>query len=163
MVDWGFLVYCVVCPSSEFKRVSRFIEYQVPQARTDRILWITTECHCYKGEVSSNSITLKLFVRFQPWASCQIRHIVGAHAPGMSGTFSPPPQVRDPDMHHGTCVTHVPWCMSGSLISGFLWSRRRGGNVPGIPGACASHNFTYLARGPLREHSHWLIHCMSCY
>ena len=26
-------------------------------------------------------------------------------------------------MHHGTCVTHVPWCMPGSLISSFLWSR----------------------------------------
>ena len=45
-----------------------------------------------------------------------------AHAPGMSGTFSPPPLISDPDMHHGTCVTHVPWCMAGSLISGFLWS-----------------------------------------
>ena len=31
-----------------------------------------------------------------------------AHAPGMQGTFSPPPRVGDPDMHHGTCVTHVP-------------------------------------------------------
>ena len=30
-----------------------------------------------------------------------------AHAPGMRGTFSPPPWVSDPDMHHGTCVTHV--------------------------------------------------------
>ena len=49
-----------------------------------------------------------------------------AHAPGMLGTFSPPPQVSDPDIHHGTCVTHVPWCMQGSLTSGFLWSRRRG-------------------------------------
>ena len=48
------------------------------------------------------------------------------HAPGMPGTFAPPPRVSDPDMHHGTCVTHVPWCMSGSLISGFLWSRWRG-------------------------------------
>ena len=26
-------------------------------------------------------------------------------------------------MHHGTCITHVPWCMRGSLTSGFLWSR----------------------------------------
>ena len=26
-------------------------------------------------------------------------------------------------MHHGTCVTHVPCCMLGSLTSGFLWSR----------------------------------------
>ena len=47
-----------------------------------------------------------------------------AHAPGMPGTFSPPPRVRDPNMHHGTCVTHVPWCMLGSLISGFPWSWR---------------------------------------
>ena len=28
------------------------------------------------------------------------------------------PLVNDPDMHHGTCVTHVSWCMSGSLTSG---------------------------------------------
>ena len=49
-----------------------------------------------------------------------------AHASGMPGTFPPPPLVRDPDMHHGTCVTHVPWCMSGSLTSGFFWSRWRG-------------------------------------
>ena len=26
--------------------------------------------------------------------------------------------VSDPGMHHGTCVTHVPWCMSGSLNCG---------------------------------------------
>ena len=34
------------------------------------------------------------------------------------GTFSPPSRVSDPDMHHGTCVMHVPWCMSGSLTNG---------------------------------------------
>ena len=50
-----------------------------------------------------------------------------AHAPGMSGTFSPtPPRVSGPDMHYDTCVTHVPWCMSGSLTRGFHWSRWRG-------------------------------------
>ena len=48
-----------------------------------------------------------------------------AHGPGMPGTFSPPPRVSDPDMHHCTCVMHVPWCMLGSLTSGFLWSRWR--------------------------------------
>ena len=26
--------------------------------------------------------------------------------------------VSDPGMHHDTCVTHVPWCMSGSLTCG---------------------------------------------
>ena len=49
-----------------------------------------------------------------------------AHAPGMPGTFSPPPLVNDPDMHHGTCVTHVSYCMPGSLTSGLLCSRWRG-------------------------------------
>ena len=44
----------------------------------------------------------------------------------MPGTFSPSTRLSDPDMHHGTCVTHVPWCMPGSLTSGFLWSRWRG-------------------------------------
>ena len=48
----------------------------------------------------------------------------------------------DPGMHHGTCVTHVPWCMSGSLTHGGEE------NVPSIPGACATHNFAYLVRGP---------------
>ena len=47
--------------------------------------------------------------------------------------------VSDPGMHHGTCVTHVPRCMSGSLA--------RGGGK-NVPGACATRNFTYLTRGP---------------
>ena len=67
------------------------------------------------------------------------------------------PLVNDPGMHHGTCVTHVPWCMSGSLVRG------GGENVPGIPGACATCNFTYLARGPFhricdkQHHRMWCI------
>ena len=28
------------------------------------------------------------------------------------------PPVSDPGMHHGTSVTHMPWCMSGSLTRG---------------------------------------------
>ena len=40
--------------------------------------------------------------------------------------FPPSLRVDDPDMHHGTCVTHVPWCMPGSLTSGFPWSRWQG-------------------------------------
>ena len=44
----------------------------------------------------------------------------------MPGTFSPPRWVSDPNMHQGTCVTHVPWCMPGPLTSGFRWSRWRG-------------------------------------
>ena len=67
------------------------------------------------------------------WASSQMRNIAGTHAPGMAGTFSPPPQVSDPDMHHGTCVTHVPWCLPGSLTSSYRWSRRRGKTFPAFP------------------------------
>ena len=61
-----------------------------------------------------------------PWASCQIRKIEGCTCAGNTGDVSPSPRFSDPDMHHGTCVNHVPWCMPGSLNSGFLWSRWRG-------------------------------------
>ena len=89
-----------------------------------------------------------------------------AHGPGMPGTFFSPPRVSDPDMHHGTCVAHVAWCMPGSLTSGFLWSRWWW-NVPGIPVACATRNFTYLVRGLLEQfyrritftyiEQHWIL------
>ena len=52
--------------------------------------------------------------------------------------FSPP--VSDPDMHHGTCVTHMPWCMLG-LVNG-------GGE--NIPCAWETRIFTYLVKGPLQ-------------
>ena len=91
-------------------------------------------------------------VLFTAWVSCQIRKI----APEMPGTFSPPPRVSDPDMHHGTCVTHVPWCMPASLTGSFF-EVGGGENVPGNHGACATRNFTYLARGP----SHKLHHLRS--
>ena len=55
------------------------------------------------------------------------------------------PLVSDPAMYHDTCVTHVPWCISGFLTRG------GGENVRAIPGACATRNFTYLVRGPLKQ------------
>ena len=60
------------------------------------------------------------------WASYQIHKLRVAHASEMRGKFSPPPLVCDPDMHHGTRVTHVPWCKPGSLTNGFLTSQWRG-------------------------------------
>ena len=73
-----------------------------------------------------------------------------AHAPGMPGTFSPLPRVSDPDMHHGTCVTHVPWCMPGSLTSGFLWSQWRGKRSRHSR-RMRNPQFSYLVRGPYRS------------
>ena len=76
-----------------------------------------------------------------------------SNAPEMPGAFSPPPRVSDPDIHHGTCVTHVPWCMLVSLTSGFRWSRwreRRSRHSRRM----RTRNFTYLVRGPCRNQSH---------
>ena len=50
--------------------------------------------------------------------------------------------VSDPGMHHGTCVTYVPWCMLEFL------TRCGEDNVPAIPGACANCNFANLVRSP---------------
>ena len=94
---------------------------------------------------------------YKTWASCQIRKIAGCACAGMPGTSSRhrlqrKPLVSNHGMHHGTRVTHLPWCVSGSLTSGRE-------NVPGIPGACATRKFTYLARGlwflPLSELIPW--------
>ena len=71
------------------------------------------------------------------WASYQICKIAGCACTGNAGNVFPrrrfqmKPLVSDPGMHHDTCVTHVPWCMSGSLTCGDEE------NIPGIPGACA--------------------------
>ena len=88
--------------------------------------WVTSKIHL-------NKLLVTL-----PWASCQIPKIA----------FSPPPRVSDPDMHHGTCVTHVPWCMPGSLTNGFLWSRWWGKTFPAFPAHAQPTIFAYLVRGP---------------
>ena len=74
---------------------------------------------------------------FRQWASYQIRKIAGCACAGKvfpRRQLQRKPIASDPGMHHGTCVTHVPWCMS--------WSLTRGGReiVPDIPGACAPAN-----------------------
>ena len=64
-------------------------------------------------------------IALMSWASCLIRKIVGCACAWNAGNVSPAPRDSDPDMHHGTCVTHVPRCMLGSLTSGFLLSQWR--------------------------------------
>ena len=84
-----------------------------------------------------------------PRASCPIRKIeCCAIARNAGAVFFPPPWVNDPDMHHGTYVMHVPWCMPGSLTHGFLWNRWRE-NVPGIPGAWPTCDFTLSGKRPI--------------
>ena len=97
-------------------------------------MYVTT-CNTLILDVADVALTL-----LWPWASYQIRKIAGCACAGNAGNagnvfprrrFQRKPLVSDPGMHHGTCVTHVPWCMSGSLTCGDEE------NVPGIPGACA--------------------------
>ena len=58
-------------------------------------------------------------------------------------TFYPPPLSKNTASWLSQHASwYVPWWMSGSLTRG------GGENVPSVPGACATHNFTYLARGP---------------
>ena len=76
--------------------------------------------------ISSHGIisSVQIFCAHGPFARYAKLQVV--HAPGMPGTFCPPLGVSDPDMHHGTCVTHMPWCMTGSPTSCFRSSRWRG-------------------------------------
>ena len=76
-------------------------------------------------------------------------------APRMPGTFSPVPRVSDSDIYHFTYVTHVPWRMLELEVS---FEVGRGENVSGIPGACATRNYTYLVRGPRWTHNSWNYH-----
>ena len=87
------------------------------------------------------------------WASYQIRKIASCACAGNAGNVFPrrrfqrKPLVSDPGMHHGTCVTHVPWCMSGSLTCG------DGEYIPGNPGACAP------AISRIWQEAHWQKQC----
>ena len=94
----------------------------------NEILWHSTqdissknELEWYNFKLTSSRTRWIKHVPLVRYLKLRVRH-----APGMPGTFFPPPWVSDPDIHHGTCVTHVPWCMPRSLTSGFLWSRWRG-------------------------------------
>ena len=68
-----------------------------------------------------------------------------AHSPGMfpHHQLHIKPLINDPSMHHGTCVTHVPWCMSGLLIRG------GGESVPGIPLRMHNANFYVSGKRPI--------------
>ena len=88
-----------------------------------------------------------------PWTSYQIRRIAGCACAGNAGNVFPP-RVSDPDLHHGTCVTHVPWCIPGSLTSGFLW-RRWWGKRPRLSRRMRNPQFSYLVRGPWADLSRY--------
>ena len=100
-----------------------------------KIAFPSIECVCNVRDVWLPCVT---------WRSYLIRNIAGCACTRMPGTFFPPPRFSDPGMHHGTCITHVPWCMPGLLTRGFLWSRA-GKTFPAFP---AHAQPAFLVRGP---------------
>ena len=72
-----------------------------------------------------------------------------AHAPGMPGTFPHHRGLAIP-----TCITARAWrtcrdaCRDRRLAVSVEDGHGGGENFPGIPGPCATPNFTYLVRGP---------------
>ena len=80
--------------------------------------------------VDISNIPLKLCLFSLEWASYQIRKITSCACTENAKNVSPQPRLNDPDMHHGTCLTHAPCCMLGSLTCGFPWSRWPGKRNP---------------------------------
>ena len=70
-----------------------------------------------------------------------------AHAPGMPETFSPPPTSKETASYRSRQTSRHVRNACAVMHVGIANPWRRG-NVPGIPGACATRNFTYLTRGP---------------
>ena len=68
--------------------------------------------------MEQTAVSTRIWLATMPMARCDKLRVV--HTPGIPGMFSPPPRVSDPDMHHGMCVMHVPWCMPGSLTIGYV-------------------------------------------
>ena len=89
-----------------------------------RLFWLQLNWRCYLKMMMVIEITPIITWMYQrtnaAWTFYQIRKLLGCVCAGNVG------DVFDPDMHHGTCVTHVPWYMPRSITSSFLWSRWRG-------------------------------------
>ena len=125
--------------------------YKMPQPRLFSMTWIVSR----KVHITIQAINNGPLARYvKLWVT---------HVPGVPGTFSPPPQVSDPDMHHGTCVTHVPWWMPGSLTSDFLWSRWRGKRSR-HPRCMRTTQCYVSGKKPMSERG-WrsVTHCFLCY
>ena len=109
--------------------------------------------HYSLRELSKWVIVRLYILELCSWASYQIRKVAGSACAGNAGNVFPTrrlqrkPLVSDPGMHHGTCVTHVPWCMSGSLTCG------GGKTFPAFP-AHAHPQFYVSGKRPMGTNLH---------
>ena len=129
---------------------------------------------CSSGSVLGAGVNIVTQGQTGTWASWQIHKIAGCACAGNVWNVFPTAAGERSDMHHGTCVTHVPWCMPGLLTRAFLWSRWRGkcsrharrmrnpqfcvSSKRPIPGTC-TWSFC-AAHGELDDNRHRLIVCL---
>ena len=79
------------------------------------------------------------------WASYQTRKICGCACAENAGNVFPATAGK----RSRYASRHVRAAMYAGIANWqFPLKSAAGENVPGIPGACATHNFTYLVRGP---------------
>ena len=88
------------------------------------------------------------WISYTNWRLTRYAKMRVVHVPGCKERFprqwiQRKPLVSDPDTQHGTCITHMPWCTSGSLTRG------GGENVTGITGACTTRNFYVSGKRPM--------------
>ena len=82
------------------------------------------------------------------WASCQIRKIAVCACAGNAGNVFPVTAGRR-SRHASRHVRDARAVMHAGIANyQFPLKSAAGETVPGIPGACATRNFTYLVRGP---------------
>ena len=143
-------LYHLICGNWEYVSAVKFLQriFQWPYLIHRRL-------QTPYGNIALGTHWLRQWASYQIRINCGLRLRLECRERFPRHRSQRKPLVSDPDMYHGMCVTHVPWCMSDSLTSG------GGKNVPGIPGACATRNFTYLARGLLPVARHIIIKSVS--
>ena len=75
------------------------------------------------------------------------KKMAGCACAGNAGTFSPPPFSKETARYRSRHASRHVRDARAVMHVGIVDPRWRG-NVPGIPGACAIRNFTYLVRAP---------------
>ena len=72
------------------------LDVTVPDKQHMMVQYSTVLFNSIRYNVELNHGPLAIYVQLR------VKHVTG-----IPGTFTPPQRVNDPDMHHGTCVTHV--------------------------------------------------------
>ena len=151
-MDWHYHLF----PAHRHQRASHSAAYTPELVHLCDATWILTRQWRYNiasdgcpkhddvlpTDVSGAEDTLK------SWASYQIRKIAGGACAGNARNDFPATDFK------GNRYLAIPACITARASRTCRdacrdrLTRGVGGKVPGIPGACATGNFTYLVRGP---------------